>query len=404
MQLFLAAAAVLLLVASRSFAPPFVALRDLLIWARVVLLVGGTGTWLLFIRGGESQIARLAALWPLPTDWFAHLLLLLLRDPAAQPLHALAAAAGCVVAALALALIAPRYTRLLDQFERTPPSRGWPQPLRRACELAFVHPAERPTFRVGVALLRRERTFRLQTYPLLAYPLLFLFMGRGADDGGLFAFLFANLPALVMALAVAFLRHSDSESGGFWSACFGGERGGALASGARKALWFAIVLPLEAVVTLLLISDRGLAFGLAAGAAALAIATAFVVTAHAPEPEAPFSQPFRGRIDPGRDGARVFVGAVAIVLLALGETALARRGVAGLAGLAAASAVATVVLVGRRPRAGTTVAPLVPVDEAVPAAAPSRLPFPVRLKRELVGVAVFFGLSAAALLVLFVAF
>ena len=399
MQFFFTSASIFLLFASRGIAPAFISLRDHLIWARVVLLVGALGTWLVFFRGGESRVAQIAAGWPLPTDWFANLALLLLRDPGAQPAHALAALAGCAVAFGALVLLAPGYVRLLDGLERTPPARAWPQPLRRACELAFVHPAERPTFRLGVALLRRERTFRLQTYPLLAYPLLFLFMGRGANDGGLFAFLFANFPAVVLRLAVAFLRHSDSESGGFWSACFAGVRGQALASGTRKALWFAIVLPLELVVTLLLISDRGLAFGLAAGSAALAISTYFVVTSTSPEPFAPFSLPFRGRIRFGDEGSRLYLEVFLLVAVALVETALAQAGTRGLSALAGAGVAMTGVLLSRRPPAGTTQVRLGIIDEAVPQTVRNRLPFPVRLKRELLGVAGFFGLLTAGLLI-----
>lgn len=401
MQLCLTAAAVVLLIATRRLLPSFLSLRDLLIWARVLFLVVGTAAWLLFFRGGDSWLARLGGVAAVPTGWFADLLLVVLREPGARPGAALCAVGASVATALALALLAPGYVRLLELLERTPRTRRWPQPLRRACELAFVHPEERPGFRLGVALLRRERTFRLQTYPLLAYPLLFLFMGRGADDGGLFAFLFANLPALVLALAAAFLRHTDSEGGGFWAACFVGERSGALANGARKALWFAIVLPLEAVVTLLLVSDRGLAFGLAAGCAALAAATAFVVHSRVPEPDLPFSQPYRGRIDPGREFGR---RAITIVLLGLVETAVARLGARGLLLLAAAGASATIVLMRRRPPPAMAAPQMVRFDEsaAVPPAR-SRPPFPVRLRRELMGVGLFFALSAAALLILFVA-
>src|SRR5262249_41643065 len=81
---------------------------------------------------------------------------------------------------------------------------------------------------------------------------------------------------------------------------------------------------------------RGVAFGLAAGAASLAVATALVVTAHAPQPDLPFSRPFRGRIDPGGDGPRLYAGATAIVAPALREAALPRFGARGLAALAGA--------------------------------------------------------------------
>jgi hypothetical protein len=47
---------------------------------------------------------------------------------------------------------------------------------------------------------------------------------------------------------------------------------------------------------------------------------------------------------------------------------------------------------------------MVALEAPAPARAPSRPPFPVRLRRELLGVALFFALSTAALLVLFVAF
>jgi hypothetical protein len=406
LETWLASVAIALLIALRGVVPSFVRLRDLLTWARVLFLMVGTGAWLFFLRGtaGQSQLTRFAALEALPTTWFAHLDLLVLRDPGAQPSLAAAAVAACAIAALLLAVAAPGYVSLLDRFEQTSAARAGPRrrPLARAFELSCVHPAERPTFRLGMALLRRERTFRIQTYPLLAYPLLFLAMGRGAADHGLFAFLFANLPALVMALAVAFLRHSDSSRGGFWLACFRGERGSALASGSRKALWFAVVLPLDLLITLLVASDRGVPFGIAAGAVALAFATAVVVTAQAPEPALPFAAPFRGRIDPGSDGGRVFGLLVVVVLVALVETAIADSGLRGMAGLTAAGWAATVVLLRRPPRP-LSAAPDAPRwsegDEVAPAE--NRAPFPVRLKRELLGLAVFFGLSAVALTVLF---
>jgi hypothetical protein len=406
LEVWLAAAAVALLVAARRVVPSFVRLRDLLVWARVLFLLAGTGAWLLFLRGtaGGSGLARFAELRGLPTTWFAHLGLLVTGDPGAQAPLAAAAAAACALAAVLLVVAAPGYVRLLDRFEQTEPSRARPRRrwLARLFERGFVHPEERPTFRLGMALLRRERTFRIQTYPLLAYPLLFLALGRGADDHGLFAFLFANLPALVMALAAAFLRHSDAHRGGFWMACFRGELGSALATGSRKALWLAVVLPLELLVTLLVASDRGVAFGIAAGAVALAFATAVVATAHAPEPELPFAAPFRGRIDPGSDGARVFALLVVVVLLALLEVAVAKSGEGGLAGLAAAGLAATVVLLRRppRPRSAAPGAPRWSEGDDV-VAAKNRAPFPVRLKRELLGLAVFFGLSAVALTVLF---
>jgi hypothetical protein len=406
LEVWLATAAVALLIALRGVVPSFVRLRDLLAWARALLLIFGTGTWLYFLRGtaGEGELARVAGLRVLPTTWFAHLQLFVLRDPKAQPALALAALAACALAGGLLLLVAPGYVRLLDRFEQTPPSSGRPRrrPLARAFELAFVHSPERPTFRLGMALLRRERTFRVQTYPLLSYPLLFLAMGRGAEDGGLFAFLFANLPAVVMALAVAFLRHSDAARGGFWMACFRAERGAALASGARKALWLAVVLPLDLLITLLVASDRGVPFGLAAGAVALAFATAVVATAEAPEPELPFAAPFRGRIDPGSDGKRVFVLLVAVVLVALLETGVAKSGLRGLAGLTAAGWAATFVLLRRppKPRPGLPPDPRWS-DGGELAVARSRPPFRLRLKRELLGLAVFFGLSTVALAVLF---
>src|SRR6185369_7883167 len=111
---------------------------------------------------------------------------------------------------------------------------------------------------------------------------------------------------------------------------------------------------------------------------------------------------FRGRIDPGSDGGRVFALLVVVVLLALLEVAVAKSGDGGLAGLAAAGLAATGVLLRRPPRPRSA-APDAPCwsegDEVAPAN--NRAPFPVRLKRELLGLAVFFGLSAVALTVLF---
>jgi hypothetical protein len=221
----------------------------------------------------------------------------------------------------------------------------------RAFERGFVARDERPGFRLGVALLRRERTFRLQTLPLLAYPLLFLWLGRGAEDGGLLALLFAQLPAVALALCSMFLRFSDSPAGGFALrfAC-DGARATPLVVGSRKAMWYVVALPLAFAVAALLAWDRGPAFGLAVGSAGLLAAT-FALLGSAPRgAELPFVERFQGRIESGEggEGGRVFGLLFLLALLAGIEWQAVRAGSAGQLLLAGSALAGSAFLLRRK--------------------------------------------------------
>ena len=272
-----------------------------LAWLRAALLVSATAGWLLLFQGprgegesGSATVLRACESALLPTSWFAGLYQTLAGIAAASWTRVAAALGTLVASALGVMTLTASYVRLLEALAQAPPPGAGAGAPRGAFERTFVAPEERPAFRLGVALLRRERTFRLETLPLLAYPLLFLALGRGADDGGLFALIFAQLPALVLAIACVFLRFSDSPAGGFALRFLG--RAHALEAGARKALWYAVALPLSILVTALLAWDQGLVAGIAVGATGLFSSTLAVVTLRSPEPELPFVERFRGRI------------------------------------------------------------------------------------------------------------
>ena len=133
--------------------------------------------------------------------------------------------------------------------------------LRRLFQSSFVAPRERPGFNLALALIRRERTFRLQTYPLLGYPVVFLIFGRGQDDGGLFALCFSHFATLTLPLALLFLRFSDAPAAAWVQSFHAEHERKAMWSGARKAFVFAVVLPLYVIVAVLLGLDRGAGFG-----------------------------------------------------------------------------------------------------------------------------------------------
>ncbi len=398
----LAASAVLLLIAVRRLAQgwrPHVALA----WLRAITLVAATGGALLLVRsppetaasGGHFDAAAL------PSAWFAELHAALLGTDAIRWGRVAAALCWLAAATLAIGALARDYLALLEELERSRAPRATRAPAwRRAFERVFVAAGERPGFRLGLALLRRERTFRWQTLPLLGYPLLFLVLGRRAEDGGLFALLFAQLPALVLALAAVFLRFSDSPRGGFTLRFHGGGSVAAIQAGARKALWYAVALPLSAVVAALLAWDRGPLFGAAVGLTGLLSSTLAVVGLRAPSHELPFAEPFRGRVE-GSEGGRVFTLLIVVLAAAAVEWRLLRAGSAATGALAAAALVAAAVVLRRRPPACSSPATWSAVEEVVAAPPAGGLSFAPRLRRELRRLALFFALAGLALTAFF---
>lgn len=404
----LAACAVLLLLVLRRLWPS-AQLRDALAWIRALLLVGATGAWLALPPALADGFANGASVAWLPSRWFAELALWL-GGAATRPGLALAALAATAALFAALAATARGYRSLLESLAAAPaaPRRSGPRLLRRLFERACVAPDERPTFRLALRLLRRERSFRLQALPLLAYPLLFLAVGDEHDDGGLFALLFAQLPALVLALLALLLRFSDTPDGGFVLRWYGAWRGRALESGARKACWWTIALPMALLVTLLLARQRDVLFALGAGSIGLFASTVALLGGRAPLPELPFVEKFRGRID-SSGGGRVFGLLGLLLLVALAAWFALRRGIAAPPIVAFTALTWTLLLLRRRTRdagvAAEAVAAVVgdlaayaPGDAPVPAARRvAAVPFPLRLARELRGMAAYFVLSGAVL-------
>lgn len=395
---FLAAGAALALLLLRK-AGVGARLRDALAWLRALLLVAATGGWLVLPPAEASGLARgVDAAW-LPSSWFAEVASWLAGTAAPGLRCVLALASSALVAALLVRAVRG-YLPLLESLAMAPAlTRRKAAPVwRRAFERAFVASAERPGFRLALLLLRRERSFRLQALPLLAYPLLFLALGRGADDDGLFALLFAQLPALVLALSSLLLRYSDTPSGGFLLRWHAGSRARSFERGARKACWWAVAWPLALLVAVMLGHDRGALFGLAAGAVGLGSSTLALLPSGG-APQLPFVERFRGRVD-GSEGGRVF-GLLGLLFVgALLAWQVMRQGSVGMVLVATAALAATIALLRRRlPEAAEALPPLAfePGERARLAVGPSRVPFALRLRRELRGLAAFFVAVAAVL-------
>ena len=401
---FLAGLAVVLLLLLRR-AGFGARVRDVLAWLRALLLITATGGWLALPPAAAGGLARGSGAAWLPSAWFSELALGLGGAPA-RPAMAIGALAALLAVALALWLTTRGYLSLLESLAAAPvlARRRSPPPWRRAFERWFVPLRERPTFRLALLLLRRERSFRLQALPLLAYPLLFLSMGRGAEDGGLFALLFAQLPALVLALTGLLLRYSDSPAGGFLLRWHGASRSRSLERGARKACWFAVALPLSIVVATMLAHDRGAAFGVAAGAVGLFSSTLALLGGGKGLPALPFVERFRGRVE-GSEGGRVFGLLASLFGVALVAWRVLQWGRSGTLLVAIAAVAGAVVLLRRQlPEAREPLPPLAlePGERAGLVIVPSRVPFALRLQRELRGLAAFF-IAAAALFTAFYA-
>ncbi|MBL8840399.1 MAG: hypothetical protein JNL90_02595 [Planctomycetes bacterium] len=381
---------------------PRAQLRETFAWVRALLLVAATGGWLALPASSAGALAEGSRFPLLPSAWFGDAARFLAGRAEALGFAWLAPLALSAVGG-ALAIAVRGYLPLLEELAATPATRrrvAAPK-LRTLFERFAVAPAERPGFRLALRLLRRERGFRLQALPLLAYPLLFLWLGGGQEDGGLFALLFAQLPALVLALSCLLLRYSDSPAGGFLLRYLGVERSRSFEGGARKALWWGVALPLALVVTALLIHDRGATFGAAVGALGLFGSTLALVGSRGATPSLPFVEPFRGRVEASEGGravpllAALLAGSLLVWrLLQLGPLAHA---------VLLAGALAAAALLLRRPVAEAA-EPLPPDlrtlgDDAAPDERRSKLPFPRRLRRELAGLAAYF-VAAGALLTL----
>lgn len=338
MMAVLAALAVAVFLWLQRFLDP-ARLRDVLVWVQVLLFVAGTTGWLLWFGAGREILTEQAAhgvgLSWLPSSWFAALFLFLTRGHASDPTACILAVSVPMLVALLLVPFASRYLDLLAELER-PTGDRHPRgrsALRRLFQRQFVSVSERPGFDLGLALVRRERTLRLQTYPLLAYPILFLAFGRGHEDGWLFSLLFSHFALLALPLAALFLIYSDSSRAAWIFDAHGLVGRGALWQGTRKALVFGVVVPLYALVTLLLMSEQGVLAGLLNGGFALGLAVVVVMATRPVRDVPPFSEHFGGAIELGSAKDQVFLLMAVIVVLALLQKALWTLGALAMAGL-----------------------------------------------------------------------
>jgi hypothetical protein len=369
-------------------------LRELLLWVQVALYVIGTAGWLLLFQaersrhlGGGVELLDLVAL---PTNWFAALYLVVVegdRSAAALllPVAVLLAAVAGLIAWLGRGYL--ETLRGLASGVRVRSLRAGGR-LRRAFERSFVAADERAGFLLGLALLRRERTFRLQTYPLMAYPLLFIAFGHGAENPVLFGVLFSHLATLYLPIIQVFLRYSDTPEAAWVLRLHRVHGQAGLWRGVHKALVFAVVLPLSGCVTALLVLAHGVFAGLANGAVAFALATWVATSGASRVGRLPFAERFTGAIESQREVSRVFPLMLLVVVLGIVQYSLWTRVPAVMPGIAVLALwLAFWWLRPRRPTAhdgggeesrGEALAR--PRDEVEPAE-----PFPARLRRELRG-------------------
>jgi len=305
----LAAMAFALFLGMRRFLHP-ARLRDLLVWVEVALFVVLTAGWLLLFN---TDVARAWSSWDLlaskwlPSSWFSALHARLVGTPGDPTLAGLSLL--CMAATIAaLVFLRAHYLGALNfsaAFRPARPNRRL-RPLSLVFERLFVQEAERSSFRLALALLFRERGFRLQAYPLFAYPLVFLAFGLAKDDRGLFALCFSHFATLTLPLLLLFLRFSDHPEAAWWLR-FHLPSSGPLLSGARKALFLCMLLPVYAIITFLLVYDRGLWFGAWNGLLSVSLAGTVAVGPRWCEPFVPFSQRLDSGIEAGAAFARTYL-------------------------------------------------------------------------------------------------
>jgi hypothetical protein len=385
--LFLAVVAILaFLFLHRLVDPTWI--QDLVIWVQVLLFVVGTAGWLFLLRADRSVLAGFEATW-LPSSWFASLYRSWVHGIAVPAASLTCLVASLGVLAAGLAWLSRRYLDILKSLRGGGRTRRLPQPpWQRAFARWWVRPEERAGFYLALTLLRRERTFRLQTYPLLAYPVLFLAFGRGHDDGGLFAILFSHFALLALPLAAEFLRYSDHSQAGWVYTLHNQQSGAALWSGARKALLLRTAAPLYAWITLLLIFDQGWVQGLVNGALAFVLATLVVTRVREEAEDLPFSCRFGGGLDFRAPKDEVFFLLVLVVVVGLLQTWLWSQAPWALPLLLAASLVFLARWL-RRPVPTTAVAVAAVREEEPQESHP--LPFALRLRREVRALGVLYA-------------
>ena len=321
----LSGAAVLVFLGLQRFLDPS-RIRDLLVWVQVILFVASTAGWL-FLFGADVGGESLGAVTTfqhvgLPSSWFAGLHLFLIGGTLPTAVHGVLALASPLVLVVWLALLAPRYLDVLKALEKPAGAATWVPPWRAWFERLFVGPPERPTFRLGLALIRRERTFRIQSYPLLAYGLVFLTFGQGDDESWLFSLFFSHFAAMALPLAALFLRYSDHAPAGWVLAANASVSREELWYGARKALFYATVIPLYVCITGVLVVYYGWFVGVSNGVLAFCLGGFVATSGPIPEDGLPFSDKFTGGLVAERIKDRVFILMVMIVALGFGQSYL----------------------------------------------------------------------------------
>ena len=302
---------------------PIAAWRTALVYLQVAVSVAAAGGLLWSFQGAMLPVDWFTSL-ATPPAWFAHLTALGVGAGSAPA----AALAVCALVASAIVgwRIGQQYERVLDRAEFDGAGTGRAAGSRLGpFERWFVDSHERAGYHLARALLRRERVFRLQTYPLLAYPILFLAFGSGRDDGGLFILLFSHLCTVYLPLVAIFQRFSDAAQAAWVFRVHSLHGPPLLWSGARKALVRAVVVPVAVVVMALLIWDRGIRFGLIHGAIAGSVATVVVLAAPRPRRCWPFGESYRGGLPKAEEISAVYPLLAGVVVLALLQFGLERR-------------------------------------------------------------------------------
>jgi hypothetical protein len=157
------------------------------------------------LRGPESFPGGMDFLQLLPSYWFAHAQLYVLGQggEARWALLALAAPVVLAISLLAIAKLPPKPSG------RRHPSQGRDGLILRIARPFVGGPREKGATAFVIALMARERSFRLKALPLLGLPLgMIFFSDRGAE--GIFFALMHNLPLAFAPFLIHGLPYADN--------------------------------------------------------------------------------------------------------------------------------------------------------------------------------------------------
>ena len=195
-----------LLLASRLFGDD--AASSLSALLRAVLLGGSFFGLALglraMLRGPESFPGGMELLQLLPSWWFAHAELWVLGQ-GGDPRWALLALIAPLVLAIALLAISSLPAKTFGRHRR---SQGRDGLLLRLARPFVAGPREKGATAFVLALMGRERSFRLKALPLLGLPLGMIFFGDREAEGIFFA-LMHNLPLAFAPFLIHGLPYAD---------------------------------------------------------------------------------------------------------------------------------------------------------------------------------------------------